>query len=301
MERLSLTIFALFLAPLIPGIINRVKALFAGRTGQPLFQTYNDIFKLLRKGATYSKSTTWIFRAAPVVSMGALILAIFLLPLGEFQPLFSFEGDIILFAYLLALSRFVVVLAALDTASSFEGMGASREVWFSAIAEPALFIALATLAKISHSLSLDFMLNGINSSKWFNFAPALCLLIVSLFIVMLAENSRIPFDDPNTHLELTMIHEVMVLDYSGPDFAFVLYGSCLKLFIFSALIANIAVPFEIFSGWQTFAIFAGAMFIIAVLVGIVESTMARLRMFASPQLLAGAGALSFIAFLISSR
>ncbi|MEM4248131.1 MAG: NADH-quinone oxidoreductase subunit H, partial [Candidatus Nanoarchaeia archaeon] len=175
MEKLSLTIFALFLAPLIPGIINRVKAIFAGRTGQPLFQTYYDIFKLLRKGATYSKSTTWIFRAAPVISIGALVLSIFMLPLGTFKPFFSFEGDIILFAYLLAISRFVVVLAALDTASSFEGMGASREVWFSAIAEPALFIALATLAKISHNLSLDFILNGTNSSTWLNFAPALCM------------------------------------------------------------------------------------------------------------------------------
>jgi formate hydrogenlyase subunit 4 len=291
----------LILAPLLLGIINRTKAFFAGRHGSPLLQAYFDLGKLLRKGAVYSRSTSWIFRAAPAVGLASVLAVMTLLPISVAPAPFSFAGDIILFAYCLGLMRFFTVIAALDTASAFEGMGASREVQFSALAEPALILGLATLARVTGSLSLTGIFSAMSASSWLVAGPSLGLVLVALLIVCLAENSRIPVDDPNTHLELTMIHEVMILDYSGPDLAFILYGASLKLWVLGALIVNLVLSVLNVSGPAAFGCFFGGMFVLAVVVGVIESVMARLSLLRVPQLLVGAGAFSLFAFTLVLR
>jgi len=287
----------LLLPPLLQGVINRVKAAFAGRRGPSVLQLYFDLWKLLRKGAVYSTTTTWAFRLGPAASLAALLLAALLLPLGGGLPApVSFAGDVILFAYLLGAARFATVLAALDTGSSFEGMGASREVTFSALAEPALFLSIAALAIARGSLSWTAMLSG-QMQVWHLFGPALAMLVGALFLVALAENSRIPFDDPNTHLELTMVHEVMILDHSGPDLAFILYGASLKLFLLGAIVMRLALPLEA-SIPAHVALFVAGMLVFAVVVGIVESTFARLRMNRVPQILIAAGVFAALAVAV---
>jgi len=288
---------ALVLSPLLPGIINRTKALFAGRRGPPLLQTYFDLWKLLKKGAVYSRTTTWIFRAGPLAGLAAALVAAMLMPLGKFPALAAFPGDFLVLAGFLALMRFFTVVAALDTGSSFEGMGASREVLFSALAEPALLLALATLVRQSGELSLSPMFGNGFAGQWLEYGPVFALVVVALMIVLLAENARIPVDDPNTHLELTMIHEVMVLDHGGPDLAFILYGSALKLWLFGALIVGMVLPVTDHT-WLNLLLATGGMFIVAVVVGVIESIMARLRLLVVPQLLVGAGALAAMAFLL---
>lgn len=288
----------LILAPLLPGIINRTKAVFAGRHGQPVLQTYFDIIKLLRKGAVYSRTTSWIFRLSPVIGLAAVIAAMTLLPALSAPAPVSFAGDLILFAYCFGLLRFFLVAAALDTGSAFEGMGASREVQFSALAEPALLLGLAALARATGSLSLTGIFSA---SAWPSAGPALALVSAALFIVFLAENARIPVDDPNTHLELTMIHEVMVLDYSGPDFAIILYTSSLKMWALGALLVNVLLSFLPLHGPAAIAGVAGGMILLSVLVGIVESIMARLSLLKVPQLLAGAVAISVLALTLVLR
>ena len=293
-------LLALVLAPLLQGVINRVKAVFAGRRGPPLLQSYFDLWKLARKGAVYSRTTTWLFRAGPVVGLAAVTLAAMLMPLGDCPSLVAFPIDFLLFACLLGLARFVTVLAALDTGSSFEGMGASREVLFSALAEPALLLALATQARHTAALSLSAMFGQPASIQYTDYAPVLALLALALMILLLAENARIPVDDPNTHLELTMIHEVMVLDHGGPDLAMILYGSALKLWLFAALVVGVVLPATGDARLDLVLAIAGVLSV-AVVVGVVESIMARLRMLIVPQLLVGAGALAATAFLLALK
>ncbi len=289
---------SLALSPLLLGIINRVKAWFAGRQGPPLLQAYFDIMRLLRKGAVYSRTTSWVFAAGPMISLAATLAAAALLPMFGFKSLVSFQGDLVLLVYLLALGRFFTIAAALDTGSSFEGMGSSREAFFALLAEPALLMVLATLVRETGSFSLSGILSTENPASINIFGPDIPLVAASLFIVLLAENCRIPVDDPNTHLELTMIHEVMVLDHSGPDFAYILFGSCVKLWIITSLLAQIVVPVPHGGAWEYALAVAASMLIVAVLVGVVESVMARLRMTRVPQLLIGANALALLSFVI---
>ncbi len=291
-------LLAFVLSPLLLGVINRTKALFAGRQGPPLLQAYFDLWKLLHKGAVYSRTTTWVFRAGPIVGLAAAIVATALVPLGGCPALVAFPGDLILFAYLLGLMRFFTVVAALDTGSSFEGMGASREVLFSALAEPALLIALAAVGRNVGSFSLSEMFARLSSQNWLQAGPALGLVVIALMIVLLAENARIPVDDPNTHLELTMIHEVMVLDHSGPDLACILYGAALKLWVLGALVLGVALPSFGENLWLGLVLTLGGMLVLAVVIGIVESIMARLRLLVVPQLLVGAGALATVALIL---
>jgi len=288
---------ALLLSPLLTGIINRTKAWFAGRRGPPLLQTYFDLWKLMQKGAVYSRTTTWVFRAGPIIGLAAVSVGAMLMPLGESPALINFPADFFLFACLLGLMRFFTVVAALDTGSSFEGMGASREVFFSALAEPALLVALVTLARQTGSLSLSTLLGHGMEGQWLAVGPVLALVLVALIIVVLAENARIPVDDPNTHLELTMIHEVMVLDHGGPDFAFIQYGAALKLWLLSAIVVGMVLP-ATGDPWLSLCLAVGGIFLLAVIVGLVESVMARLRLTVVPQLLVGAGALAATAFLL---
>jgi formate hydrogenlyase subunit 4 len=294
-------LLGLALAPLLLGVINKTKAFFAGRQGQPLLQLYYDLSKLLRKGAVYSHTTSWVFRAGPVVWLAAAVAALLLVPLGGIAAPMSFAGDLVMLAYLLGLMRFFVVVAALDTGSAFEGMGASREVQFSALAEPALLLALAALARQTGSLSLTDMYAAMSITVLLKTGPAMALVAGALLIVFLAENARVPVDDPNTHLELTMIHEVMVLDTSGPDLAFILYGSAVKLWILGALLVGVLLPIR--TGWLPvdLAISLAGMLLLAVVTGVIESTMARLRLLRVPQLLGTASALAIVALILVFR
>ena len=288
-------LLALLLAPLLLGIINRVKARFAGRQGRPLLQTYFDLARLVRKGAVISRTTSWLFAAGPTVSLAAVCCALLLVPAGGQAAPARFTGDFMLMAYLLGLSRLVLVLSALDTGSSFEGMGASREAVFSALAEPVLFFCFLCLASQTEGLSLSAMLVGPGRA----FAPEEFFVPAVLFVLLLAENSRLPVDDPNTHLELTMIHEVMVLDHSGPDMAAIVYGAALKLWLFCALVVGCLVPFAGLSPLAAWGVWLVAMGLTAFLVGVVESIMARLRLLRVPRLLGGAGALAALALVLT--
>jgi formate hydrogenlyase subunit 4 len=259
------------------------------------------MIRLWRKGSVFSNTTTWIFQAGPVASTAAILLAALLMPLGNHPAPLSFNGDMILLAYLFGLARFFTIIAALDTGSSFEGMGGAREATFSCLAEPALFFSLVVLARLSGSLSLSGMLNNFPVTIWFGSGAALLLMVGALFILLLAENCRIPFDDPNTHLELTMIHEVMVLDHSGPGLAAILYGAALKLLLLGALLVHITIPFRSGHFLLDWIAFAGSMVLLAIVVGVVESTMARLRLTRVPQLLIAACILAAFAMLLVLR
>jgi formate hydrogenlyase subunit 4 len=268
----------LLLPPLLLGVVNRVKARFAGRAGPPLLQLYFDLWKLLRKGTVLSRTTTWVFQAGPVVGLAAIVTAGLLVAVAGERAIFAFAGG-----------------------SSFEGMGAAREVTFASLAEPALFLTLVVLARATGALSLSGMLGPGLGAAWREAAPALVLAAIALFVVALAESSRIPVDDPNTHLELTMIHEVMVLDHSGPDLALILYGAALKLFLFGALFTRVVLGFRFESLLAAEAAFVAGLLGFAALVGVVESAMARLRLVRVPQLLVGASVLSVFALVLLLR
>ena len=284
--------------PLLLGFIGKTKAFFAGRIGPPLLQPYFDLYKLMRKASVYSVTTNWIFRVAPMASTAAILAAGLMMPIAAFKPPVQFEGDIILFIYLFALARFVIILAALDTGSSFEGMGASREATFGCLSEITMFLNLAILALLSRSLSLSEIFLGGLASSWFLVGPVLILVVVSFFLVLLVENSRIPVDDPETHLELTMIHEVMVLDHSGVDLAYIFYGKAVKLFLFGSMLVSIINSFKIPNLFIGTTLFILEMFAFAILIGVVESTMARLRLNKVPYLLFSALIFSVFGFIV---
>jgi len=288
-------------APLLPGVINKTKALVAGRRGPPAFQVYYDLAKLLGKGFVASRTTTWVFLAGPVLSVVAPLFAVFLLPLAGRPAWLSFEGDMILFVGVFALARFFVATAAMDTGSPFEGMGAAREVTFSALAEPALLFGMLALTRLSGSLSLSGMLDIRAASAWQKASASVVLILASWFIVLLAENARVPFDDPNTHLELTMIHEAMVLDHAGPAFGFILYGAALKLTVFAALLVTLVIPLRPGGGVLDLALFVGGLAGVGVVVGLVEWSMARLRLVRVPQLLVTATLLAGFAVVLLVR
>lgn len=291
----SYLIMVIFAPPIMLGVIAKTKAAVAGRKGPPVLQPLYDTIKLLGKGAVYSTTTTWMFRLGPVISLSATLTAAALVPLGG-PPLIAFNGDAILFAYLFALGRFVTVTAALDTGSSFEGMGASREVAFSSLAEPALILTFANLAHQAGGLSLAQMFAPHGGSSA---AASTILALGSLFIVLLAENSRIPVDDPNTHLELTMIHEVMVLDHGGPDLAFILHGAGLKLALMAVLLVRLILPDLPFVGpWGSLAF---GLVAAAAVIGLIESSMARLRLVRVPQLLVAAICASTFGLILALR
>ena len=294
-------VLLLVMPPLLLGVIGKTKALFAGRIGPPLLQPYFDLVKLFQKGSVFSTTTTWVFRTGPVAGLATALLAGLLVPFGGHAAPVSFSGDMILFAYLFALGRFFTATAALDTGSAFEGMGSAREVTFSCLAEPALFFGFLVLAKLSASLSLTTMLGGVFPFGAGVAAPSLVLVAASLFIVLLVENSRIPFDDPSTHLELTMIHEVMVLDHSGPAFGMILYGAAIKLFVLGAFLLRVVAPYEGPTAWTDWGLFMAGMLGLAVGIGVVESVMARFRMVFIPTFLVAACLLSAFGVILLLR
>ena len=289
---------ALFLSPLLLGIIRKVKSIIAGRKGAPILQLYYDIYKLLQKGAVYSKTTTFVFRMGPIVGFSSLVLAASMVPFLSRPALLKFSGDILLVTYLLGLVRFVTVLAALDTGSAFEGMGASREVWFSALSEPAFLFSMAVLAKITGYWSISDVYSAMpvrfQSSA---FIPMITITAV-LFLISLVECSRIPFDDPTTHLELTMIHEVMVLDHSGPDLALIEWGSAIKLWIFGILTIGILIPRYFGNSFLNYLMYVLGLIIFSVAIGVVESIMARVRLLLVPGRLVSGLMLAILGFML---
>jgi formate hydrogenlyase subunit 4 len=293
---------ALLLSPLLLAICNRTKAFFGGRNGPPLLQPYFDLFKLLRKGAVYSNTTTWVFRLGPAVSLASVLTALAVTPLGNVSALISFPGDLVLWVYAFGLMRFFTVLAALDTGSAFEGMGASREVQFSVLAEVALLIGLFAVAARTHSDSLS----GLCQNAWtvgisLEDATVMPLVSAAFLIVFLTENARIPVDDPNTHLELTMIHEVMILDHGGVDLAMIEYAAALKFWVTGSLLISMALPFRFDAPVANLAASLTGLLLLSVIVGVIESSMARLRLLRVPQILVTACVLSFLALIVVVR
>ncbi|MBR2976092.1 MAG: NADH-quinone oxidoreductase subunit H [Alistipes sp.] len=265
------TLLMIVVALSITGVINRTRALLAGRKGIRFFQHIYNVRLQLRKGAVYSTTTSMLFRVAPCIYLGAALIAFLFIPIADLEPLLSFHGDIILVAYLLALARVALVLAALDTGSSFEGMGASREALYGALVEPALMMGMATLALFcGYSSFADIF--SMAQELDMNLTVVLLLVAYVFVIIMFIEAGRVPVDDPRTHLELTMIHEVMCLDYSGVDMAMIHIAGWLKNSIFAMIAANAVSVVFCFHWW-----FAAPLAVLAtgLSIGIVESLRAR--------------------------
>jgi formate hydrogenlyase subunit 4 len=297
-EHVTPIFLALILSPLLSGIMNRTKAFFAGRKGFPLTQTYRDLKKLLGKGAVYSSSISWIFRLSPLVSVAVAIIACAWLPFGDFPGIVAFRGDFVAIAYFFGLARLMTALAALDTASPFEGMGANREVFFAVFAEPAVLLGFAAVSGIPGGRSFGDALVTLAAGSYAENGIVLSLVAITFFLLALSENSRIPVDDPTTHLELTMVHEAMILDNSGPDLAFIEYASGLKLWFYFALVADTVLPFFGKDRLVRAGLMAILMIVLPIIAGAIESSMARLRIMKVPQLLGSAMALSFVALLL---
>ena len=284
----------LLLPPLLPGVINKVKAWFAGRRGPPVLQLYYDLARLWRKGVVLSTLASPGFVIGPAVAWVALAGAALLLPLGPAGGLAGFRGDVLVLIYLMALARFCTAWAALETGSAFEGMGAAREVSYAVLAEAAIVAAVLSLCVQTGSTSLAAMLAPTPGAS-------AVLLAAGLFLVLLAENCRVPFDDPNTHLELTMIHEVMVLDHSGPPLAVILHGASIKLLLFALLLAQAVLPAQALPAPAHAAALAGGVLLVTVGVGVVESLLARLAFRRVPLLLTTAFLLCLFALLVGGR
>lgn len=260
------------------GLIAKTKAIWAGRKGPSLLQPWYNVAKLLRKSEVHSHTAGFIFRVAPSLALAATLMAAMLVPFGASSAVFSFRGDFLIFMYLLALSKGIMVLAAMEVGSSFEGMGASREISFTAFLEPAFFLTIGSMVYAGGFESMGdlFLRHTVVLSNHWSVIIAV-MTSIALFIMLLVEGARVPFDDPATHLELTMIHEVMVLDTSGVNLAMVHYCAALKMQIFASLISYFLIP-EGHSPLAITAIYLLVTTSLAILVGWVESLMPRYRM-----------------------
>jgi formate hydrogenlyase subunit 4 len=286
-------ILAAALAPLFPGIVNQTKAFFAGRRGPGLFRLYADLFKLLRKSCPRPACSTWIFDVAQPVSLASVIAAAVVFPWTDGA---SALVPAVVFFYLLAAGRFFTVIGSLDAGNAFEGMGASREVQFSALAEPVTFAVLGFLVLLNGDISLSGVLSGVAPETWRHSVIPLVLVLMAFFAVFLLENCRVPFDDPETHLELTMIHEAMLLDVGGPDLAFALYSAALKFELLAAFLITMVLPASE-AGWARVAVLFAGVALVAVVTGVVESVTARMRFLKTPQLIMGSAMIAVLAVL----
>ena len=235
-----------------------------------------------------------------MVSLGVVVTALMFLPIAGHAPVFSFKGDVIFVLYLLGLGRFFTIAAAMDTASPFEGMGAAREAFFPIICEASMFMILILFYTLTSELRFSAYFSGDNPLElWKTAGSPLIFVVFAFFIILLTENSRVPVDDPATHLELTMIHEVMVLDHSGPDLALIELGSFCKLFFYASFIARLILPFNMENIYLNGCVFGGALVLVYVATGIMESVMARYRMDKVPQFVLTSFALSLFAIVIT--
>jgi len=277
------------------GIIIRTKSILSGRKGPGILQPLKDIWRLFRKGAVYSETSSFIFRIAPSIYFSTVIMAIFLIPFDSYPGILSFRGDFVFFAYVLALGKFFMIIGAMDTGSSFEGMGASREALYSMLAEPAFFVLMGSFALLTGYTSFFEIFSNLHFGSYISYALGTLATFV-LVIVAMIENSRMPIDDPKTHLELTMVHEVMILDNSGFDLGLILYTTHLKFAMYGALIANFLVPSGL-ALYYSIIVFIAIQILFAISVGIIESFMARFRMTHNPQFIFTLSSISILIFL----
>lgn len=276
------------------GIIIRTKSIVSGRKGPGIFQPVKDVIRLFKKGAVYSKTTSFIFQIAPSIYFASVLMAILVIPLGEYRGLISFDGDFVFFAYVLATGKFFSIISALDTGSSFEGMGASREALYSMFAEPAFFILMGSLALLTGHTSFQQIFASLHFGSSISYVLGILAAFVLVMITMV-ENSRMPFDDPKTHLELTMVHEVMILDNSGFDLGLILHATNLKFAMYGALIANLFMG--TFPLYLTIPIFFGMQMLVAIAIGLLESFTARFRMNHNAQYILALSSVSLLIFL----
>lgn len=287
-----LSFVLIFVASLFfSGIVVRTKSLASGRKGPGIMQPMKDIWRSLRKGAVYSNTTSVIFQIAPSIYFASILVAIMAVPLGSQKGLISFPCDFVFFAYVLALGKFFCIISALDTGSSFEGMGASREALFSMLAEPAFFILMGSLGLLTGNTSFHDIFMNLHIGSYLSYALVSIACFVLIMICMI-ENSRMPVDDPKTHLELTMIHEVMILDNSGFDLGLILHATNLKFAMYGALIANLFIG--VWPLYISIPVFFGIQFVVAIIAGIIESFMARFRMSHNAQFILVLSSLSLL-------
>lgn len=291
------------LAPLLSGIIKKIKAFFQLRKGPGVFQPYYDIAKLLQKDSVVSQNVSWLFHAAPIISFAAVLTAGLLIPVFITELPFGFAGDLIAVVYLFALARFFIALASLDAGSSFGGMGGSREMFVASLVEPALMLSIFAVALNVGSTNLGYISQTVSAMGVDALSPYQILAFVALFIIAIAETGRIPVDNPATHLELTMIHEAMILEYSGKELAIVELGAMMKQLLVFSLLANIFFPWGIATGAGLTAIFIALLVYIVKIVilgatmAMVETSTAKWRLFRLPELLSISLMLSFLAIV----
>ena len=296
-------IIILALAPLLSGIIKKIKAFFQIRKGASILQPYYDIAKLLRKDSVVSENVSWIFHAAPVISFAAVLTAGLMVPVFISDMPFSFAGDLITLIYLFALARFFTALASLDAGSSFGGMGGSREMFVASMVEPALMLSIFAVALNVGSTNISLITQTVSAMGLSAISPYHLLAFVAFFIISIAETGRIPVDNPATHLELTMIHEAMILEYSGKQLAIVELGAMVKQLLVFSLLANIFLPWGIANdmGFASIAIalivFLIKITVLGALMAIVETSTAKWRLFRLPDLLSISLMLSFLSLV----
>ena len=293
---LSLLIILIF-APMFAGLVNKFKAMFTGKVGAPILQPYYELARLIKKETINSNTSSYISRVSPLINFSALIIAASMLPVGNFKPLISFDGDIILFAYILGLARFFQILAAMDIGSSFEGMGAAREATFALFAEPIFFFSIGSISFLSGMTSLFNIYHTIQLSN-ISYEIFIIICSISVFMLAITECSRMPVDDPNTHLELTMIHEVMILDNSGFDLMLYQYSSYVKLFIYAMLEIAFFYPFAMRNSILGIIIFISGILVLSISLAIVETITSRYKMKNIPQYLLFATAIGILNLLI---
>lgn len=267
----------LLLVPfLMAGVIKKTKAFWGGRKGASIFQPLHDFVKLIKKDFVISRTTSAIFKIAPVIQIASVLFAAMFVPLAYGSAFLNVSAGLIIFAYTLSLGKFASLISAMDTGSSFEGMGASREACFTAIVEPAFFMLIASIMALTGTTTFDSLRNILANAGSYGILIIIFAVVV-LFIMILIEGSRVPVDDPATHLELTMIHEVMILDNSGSDLALFSWANGIKMLLLSSLIAFMIIPAGL-NEWLSIGLYLVTMFVISVLIGTIESAMARFRM-----------------------
>jgi formate hydrogenlyase subunit 4 len=296
-------ILLLLIAPLVTGFIKSVKARLQTRRGPDISQPYRDIHKLLRKSMVIPDTASWIFRAAPYAVFVTAALVGLMVPMVAIEAPLSVFGGVLAVIYLLGLGRFFLALGGLDTGSSFGGLGSSREMTISAIAEPAMMLAIFTVALSANSTNLSEVAGFAITQSWRFLAPSQILAFSGLFIVLIAETGRIPVDNPATHLELTMIHEAMVLEYSGPYLALIELGASLKQLVLMTLLVNSFIPYGLSADWTapglavSFIYYVFKLFLLACIIVLVETTNAKMRLFRVPELLVVAFVLGALALV----
>jgi formate hydrogenlyase subunit 4 len=282
-------------AILFPGIIGRTRSILSGRKGPGLFQPWKNVWVLMNKSEVISHTGSFISHLAPAVILASVTVASTLMPVAGLSPLWSFHGDFLLFAYLLATGRFFIIVNAFGAGSSFQGMGAAREALYGLLIEPAFFLLIASVSLLTGGLSFEECYQTLAWSKSLPLISFSAAFII--FCIALVENSRIPIDDPRTHLELTMIHEVMVLDVSGPNLAYIQIAGYLKFAIWGTFISFFAIPSGIGTGMKL-VLFFSLQFVFAVIIGIIESIKARFRMERNTHFIITVSAVTMVIFII---